>query len=295
MADQTYIGPAEYQNEITDLIERTNRIKVMLWAGDADAARDELEKVRRDYAQLIARALKVKSQVYSNSRREKSAAVLRAAERVRKGWEIDYLSKSDMAKTTALTEQADASLFVLSPVASLITKLDKRVAEETKQDEIFSYITSQLSEGEESSNEGREDTTALEPRRGNEVGESAIVHQRSGFRLFISLRDEGRWEVRGYQLSAPLLNSARLVDHLKELPEALIEKMGDTVDGTWPQRIRGYSGVCHFDLTIFDLSRFILDLVLRQGEEMEKWVEGILTAIAKSQIDESPITDITTH
>jgi len=69
MADQTYIGPAEYQDAIIDLIERANRIKIMLWAGDADAARDELKRVRRDYARLIESALKVKSQVSSKDRK----------------------------------------------------------------------------------------------------------------------------------------------------------------------------------------------------------------------------------
>jgi hypothetical protein len=288
MADQNYIGPELFHKEVSDLLERLNRIKVMLWAGDATAARSELEQVGRDHEQLIASALKVKSDVYIKNKSAKQPAVLRISQQRSKGWKKDYLIKAEQAKNTILAGNTEAGLFVLSPIASLITKLDKRVAKETKQDEVFAHITSRLPQKVEGSEYDDDKGNIPERSRGEEAASaSSIIHQASGFRLNISARDDGRWEVRGYQLHPPSLETAQLFENLKALPNTSVEQIGGPDSDSWPQRIRGYSAVCHFDLTFFDPGRFIFNIVVRQDDKVEEWGEGIMTAIAKSQGNKS--------
>ena len=85
----------------------------------------------------------------------------------------------------------------------------------------------------------------------------------------------------------PSLETTRLIENLKALPNTSVERIGGTDSDSWPQRIRGYSATCHFDLTLFDPGRFIFNIVVRQDDKVEDWGEGIMTAIAKSQGNKS--------
>src|SRR5688500_4351805 len=112
MEDQTYIGPERFGRDIASLLTRVNRIKVMLWTGDSVAARQELESLKNEHGQLLTSALKVKSQVFINNRDGKPAAVLQTRN---KGREREYMIKVVQAEQSALTNEYEAELFMISP------------------------------------------------------------------------------------------------------------------------------------------------------------------------------------
>lgn len=293
MADQSYIGPVKFRDVLPDLLERVHRIKVMLWAGDAEAARAELGRVVGDYEELMFRALKVKSKVYVKNRDSKQEAlslVREWRESGIKGWEAHYLTKVEQAKNSALADPAETDLFAVSPVVSLLTKLDRRVAEETEQEPLFTHITTRLRDkaGEENTEYRTPVVQTVDPNRNREVGASSAIHQASGFSISISQRDEGRWDVRGYQLHPPPLDPARLLQALNALPDVTVEPVAEPTRRDWPLQIRGFSTDGHFDLTVFDSGRFIFSLVVRQEKSVEDWGETIMTAIVNSQSGKSP-------
>lgn len=296
MVDKTYIGPTTEQMALPDLINRTNRIKVMLWAGDAASARTELAQIRQDHGQLISAALKVKSRVTSANRKGNSKAIAKYKEQRQKGWRLDYLVKQELAAHTGMEGETFASLFVISPVASLITKLDKRISEETKQKEIFDDIRRrQITERKEAPNViSGEDDDATEHEPSIPVEVLPYVDQLSGFRLLVFSPDQNQWEMRAYQFNPPPLSAPELIANMGKLPDMFVERITEgPEDRWWPLHLRAFSREAYIRLMIFDWGRFLLNLTLRQGESEDVWFERILAVIAKSQQKNPPIDHAT--
>src|SRR6266516_2798926 len=190
MEDHRHIGPRELASVLSDLIERINRIKVMLWAGDATAARAEMQEIRNDHELSIVKALDVKTEMLSRTRARviKTDAMPKYLEERRKGWELDYLLKAEIAKTMSAHDEEGAALFVMAPVASLVTKLDRRISGETDQRRIFEDLDVGSIESIPETSEDAVIEAAL-PARVSDYDEA------SGFRLLVFSRGDQTWEM----------------------------------------------------------------------------------------------------
>src|SRR5688500_2253669 len=105
MEDEKYIRPGA--DAILDLIDRSKRIKLMLWAGDARAARNELHQIRQDYNLLISGALEIKRQVSAKYKKNK-AKIERQLRQENKGWLVEYLTRAELAGIAAPERELDA-------------------------------------------------------------------------------------------------------------------------------------------------------------------------------------------
>jgi hypothetical protein len=277
--DRKYVGPEGFADVLSDLMERTKRIKIMLWAGDAIAARREMVQIRQLHEKTMFAALRVKAK--ANSRTLARAIRARVKpnylEERRKGWELEYLLKADVARSNSVTDQTSAALFAIAPVASLVTKLDHRISGETNQREVF-HEFAQLTEG----------STEEEKLQIVEASSQERVvqfHEASGFNLLIFARGDESWEMRGYQMDPPPLERANLLSALQAMPDVFSESIEEDIDDiSWPLRIHGFSKVAHFRLSILDPGRFAITLALKRTEERGNWFGIILDAIARSQI-----------
>jgi hypothetical protein len=282
MQDNKYIGPDGFAEILTDLLERTKRIKTMLWAGDSAAARGEIEGIKQSHEKFIIEPLRVKAIVQSRSRLRKIKAEAQqkySEERV-KGWDLDYLKGTYIATRTSLPDETTAALFALAPVASLITKLDKRISGETEKQPVFNFDAT----SDDVSMLLADNTTASQQPTETDYDPT------TGFRLLVFPRTDETWEVRGYQFDPPDLKVLTLTEELKALPETFIERIDESQDEqSWPVTIQGFSQLNHFKLTILEPGRFSLFMVLRRGEDPSRWFHAILDAIGKGQVGRSPV------
>jgi len=292
MEEYKYIGPKELADVLSDLMERTRRIKVMLWAGDAAAARSEMEEIRRHHEGSIIEALIVKAKVTSRARVRaiRAETTPKYLEERRKGWELEYLLRADIAKLTSVPDEASAALLAVAPVASLVTKLDRRISGETNQQLIFGDLESELLEGVPKAQiEAAPDQSAVTPTIPD-------FDPASGFRILVYSRGEETWEMRGYQLDPPFLDTAKLLAELKERSEVFAEEVEeDANDASWPIRIQGFSPATHFKLTVLEPGRFSLAIALKRGEDRDRWFRTILNAIARSQGGISPVEKLSSR
>ncbi len=281
MDDGRLIGLTNLSDVLSDLMERINAIKVMLWAGDATGARSEMEEIRNLYEIPILKALQIKSDMLSRNRARGIRAEVESQflEKHRKGWELDYLIKAQVAKQMSARNETEAVSFAIAPIASLITKLDRRISSETDQRRIFSDVDeAAMMYLPESSERDVEPGRSIEPQTISDLDTA------SGFRLLVFSRSEQTWEMRGYQLDPPALDPQHLVRQLKEQSDVVWEALEEDLnDRSWPFRIQGFSTSGHLKLTVFDAGRFSLVVTLKRDEDRDRWFRAILSAIAKGQ------------
>lgn len=279
--DHKYVGPKGFADALSDLLERTRRIKIMLWAGDAAAARREMEQIRRVHEKTMYEALTIKAKANSRklARAIKAEVTPRYLEERRKGWELEYLIKADVARNNSLKDEIDAALFAIAPVASLVAKLDHRISGEMNQREVFHDFARLIGATDQ------EEETRLETTGAISEGSLSQFHEASGFDLLVFARGDEIWEMRGYQMHPPPLDRSSLLSELQAVPDVFSEIIEEDIDNaSWPLRIHGFSNVAHFKVSILDPGRFAITLALRMTEERSRWFEIILNAIARSQV-----------
>ena len=285
MDEHLQIGSGDYSRVLSDLMKRINRIKVMLWAGDAVSARIEMQEIRKLYEIPIFESLSVKSEMLSRNRAKeiRDEVEPRYLDEHRKKWERDYLVRAQIAKQLSAKNRTEAGLFAIAPIASLVTKLDRRISKETYQPQIFDNLDEKsLKALPESSDD---DLAALDVIRPSESGFDSAT----GFRLLVFSRGDQTWEMRGYQLNPPALDSQELFQRLSQQPDLVTDELEeDVADKSWPLRINGFSRSGHFKFTVFDPGRFSLLLILSRAEDPAHWLKMILEAIGSSQRQESP-------
>lgn len=284
MDEHSQIGPSDYFRVLSDLMKRINRIKVMLWAGDAASARTEMRDIRALYETPIIASLSVKSEMLSRNRAKEIRAEVesRLLEGRHKKWELEYLVKAQIAKRMSAKDPNKAALFAIAPLASLVTKLDHRISRETDQPQIFDNL-------DETSLPALPESLDDLVNRDDIQPSTAEFDSASGFRLLVFSRGEQTWEMRGYQLDPPELDPQQLVRRLSKESDLVTEELEeDVTDKSWPLRINGFSRSGHFRFTIFDPGRFSVLVVLSRAEEPQRWLKTILDAIASSQRNQAP-------
>jgi hypothetical protein len=285
MDEHSQIGQRDYSRVLSDLMERINRIKIMLWAGDAASARTEMQEIRKLYEIPIIESLSVKSEMLSRNRAREIREEVepRYLDEHPKKWERDYLVRAQLAKQMSAKNRTEAALFAIAPIASLVTKLDRRISRETDQPQIFDNLD-------------EKSLKALPESSDDDLGALDVIQQpasrfdsASGFHLLVFSRGEQTWEMRGYQLNPPALDPQQLVRRLSQQSDLVTEELEeDVIDKSWPLRINGFSRSGHFRFTVFDPGRFSLLVVLTRAEDPQHWLKTILEAIGLSQREQSP-------
>jgi hypothetical protein len=280
MDENLQIGPRDYSRVLSDLMKRINRIKVMLWAGDAASARTEMQEIRKLYEIPILHSLSVKSGMLSRNRVKEIREEVepRYLGERRKKWELEYLVRAQIAKQMSAKDRTEAALFSIAPIASLVTKLDRRISRETDQPQIFDNLDEKSLKALPESSE--DDVAALDVIQPSESGFDSAT----GFRLLVFSRGDQTWEMRGYQVNPPELDPQQLFRRLSQQPDFLTEELEEDVTvKSWPLRINGFSRSGHFKFTVFDPGRFSLLLILSHAEDPAHWLKMILEAIGSSQ------------
>lgn len=277
VAEGTYNRVGPLQEELFHLLQRVAVIKIMLWAGDYDNARQETEDLYRAYTRVIEHARGLQRHIVSRRRGLCQETEQRYIEQGFKGWRLEYATRLEMAKQSKPEDSEGDSLFVIGPVANLVYRLR----------------TGLSSEGEQiASNTGITQLGLPFPDRGDTVVSEPIVKtdEISGFRFTKSIRDEGSWEYRAYLIDPPALIAERLLENLERVLRVRIDSMDLGTETpsrarelSWPWQLRAFTERAFLDLVFFDSGRFMVQITTGQSVDDTRLFALVLKAVATAQ------------
>jgi hypothetical protein len=262
-----------YRDELGALQQRVSNIKLMLWAGDHVAARSELEEVSFEQGELVVKALDIREKIIITRNKLKPQIESRYADEGLKGRELEYAVQRELAMYSGPEREEEVPLFLISPVVSLLRKLDKRISAETQQPEIL-------------------DKPKRQPRLiQDDIPSPMLKHELSGFRYSVSPEGPGRWEMRAYRLTPPDISPGVVFRYLEKLLKVSLETLEEITDRdlSWPLWGRAFLNDALVEVTVFDPGRVLVGLMAKRETDEMEIILKILDAIAMSEKTDTTI------
>lgn len=248
------LGPLRPEYET--IAREVNRIRLMLWAWDAAAARSAVQALEMEFGRSLRIARRVQRDVSEVSRALRGEALAEL-----EGWDLNP-SERDFALKLVRNRLARPSpeenpYFVLSGLVVELDRLKKRASEVQ---------------------------AGVQTRRGapERRADEALVHERSGFHYQAIRYDERQYELRAYRPSPRALSYSRLLDGLLErFPTS--ERLSEP-EAEGALAVRSLADESLLDVAVVGVDRVLVEVTaLRPAVDPFPWFRLALDAVADAQ------------
>lgn len=218
------------------------RIKIMVWAYDFPAAKGELFELERVHGGLLREALGLKTDMLSHYRNQPQKAE----------------EEGKIFSGFTLRGTRGDALYVLGPLASTISHLDKRIAENTGTRSIF--------------------TSVVKPSR-VETPVTIDRDERTGITFCWLQVEDDSWEVRLYRLDNFSVDLDILIKVLGDKFRARIKLVEQATEGeypTFPFLLKGFGDSIFFEMSFFDRHRSLFQATINDENISRAYIMDVL-------------------
>ena len=247
MDEKVYPRPEDWLEKRAELQRRVNRIKIILWAYDFEAAKREIADINERFGDLLSKSLEVKGRFTSAYRKNRSWVAEELREEGLRGLSLKHQIRERMAEMLQLRDKVEDALYILSPIAATVHKLDERIAEQK--------------------------------------GQPLLFDDRSGFHYTVGLVGYQQREIRAYRLDPPPVNPEELVAALQEHIESTLFEVvdRDARRPGWPLWQRTFLKDASLELKFYDPGRFIVSITGSRETSIDRLQFAIFGAVASAQ------------
>lgn len=230
----------------TDLQQRINRVKVMLWASDYGSARQQLQEIDTLYGSFLWDSFEVKARLTKIYRENKRNIEDKYRQRGLRGRDLGHQVQEDIAGLLHLDGEEEDALYLLSPIASVVRRLNRRVV--------------------------------------HEPNEPLPVHDASGFSVMVTSYGQYQWEIRAYRFKPPPLDVyALLVNFKKHLEDRLFPVEEDTNSFDWPLWLRAFLTYAFLEIRFYSPGRFAVSITGNRETDIDHLLSTIMEAVVSAQ------------
>lgn len=251
MDDLTSESQYPFSEQRQKIQENIIRIRIMLWANDIQEAKKLIHSTRKDYSEILRKALKIKTNLHKQYIKGYipddqlkiqgiTGQLLHSYKKEQRGRQLVLNSENDYDDT-----DADA-LYVLSPLASNLEILHGRL-KTIKQ-------------------------------HGAESGTNKAIHD---FQVFISQVGTQQWEVRGYQVKNTEIDLYLFVDLLRRrLNMRFVQSESKGAD--WPLWMRCFTENFYVELRFYSNKQFLVQVILAEQNDPQFIIDELLSCYSQS-------------
>lgn len=279
----------EKLQRVQDAIARSLRdlhaIRVMLWAGDYERARQAIGALSAEYGSEINESRALRQKTIREERLVKRKLGVREEEveeeftqepKKKSKARLASEAKSKAALATANLVKDNEPIFNLGAISGVIAKLDRRVSEETGQRRVLPIKYDEESKPRKAKRPEPEDALTIQ----------AIEDAETGFRYIEIPKDDRRWEWRIYRPDGASITLASLERALTSLDDLRLAERdtGHSTDNheVWPFRFRGFTENTFVEIVLLDAHRLKVEMTAKRETDVQKYLKLILRAAASA-------------